>query len=61
MRDWFKSLRKELKLSQMQLSMKVGCSQQLISKIEEGGDIKVSTAKRIAKVLNIDWKKFYED
>lgn len=60
MRNWFKNLRKGMGLSQKQFAEKLGCSQQLISKIEEGGDIKVSTAKQISEALNIDWKKFYE-
>lgn len=61
MRTWFKDLREEMKLSQVQLSQKLGCSQQLISKIEDGGDIKVSTAKQISNLLNIEWTRFYED
>lgn len=61
MRIWFRELRKEMNLSQLQLCKKLGCSQQLISKIEEGGDIRISTAKQIANKLNIDWKGFFED
>lgn len=61
MRTWFINLRKEMNISQKQLSEITACSQQLISKIEKGGAIKITTAKQISKILNIDWKKFYED
>jgi len=61
MRIWFRNLRKEMNLTQMQMAELVGFDYRLISKIEVGGSIKVTTAKQIAKVLNIDWKKFYEE
>lgn len=61
MRNWFKNLRKEKNLTQEQMGQLVGFDKRLISKIEVGGSIKVSTAKQIAKVLNIEWQKFYEE
>jgi len=61
MRIWFRNLRKEMNLTQTQLAQLVGFDYRLISKIEMGGSIKVATAKQISKILNIDWKKFYED
>lgn len=60
MRKWFTILRKEMNLTQEQMGDLVGFNYRLISKIEMGGSIKVSTAKQIAKVLKIDWKRFYE-
>jgi transcriptional regulator with XRE-family HTH domain len=61
MRKWFKDLRKQLGMTQQEMADYVGFSYQLISKIENGGDIKVITAKQIADRLDVDWSKFYEE
>lgn len=61
MRIWFKRLREEMNLTQMQMAELVGFNYRLISKIETGKNIKVSTAKEIAKKLDIDWKRFFEE
>ncbi|WP_262395805.1 helix-turn-helix transcriptional regulator [Youxingia wuxianensis] len=47
-------------LRQKNLAKMVGCSQQLISKAEQGIPISVIYAKKIAEVLGMDWKDIYE-
>lgn len=48
-------------ITQKELAKKVGISEQAISLIALGiNQPRVSTAKKIASVLDIDWVKFYE-
>jgi transcriptional regulator with XRE-family HTH domain len=60
MRDWFRKIREDKKMTQEEFAKLIGYSQKLVSKIEVGGDIKVSTAKEIAKELDIKWYLFFE-
>jgi transcriptional regulator with XRE-family HTH domain len=60
MRDWFRKIREDKKMTQEEFAKLIGYSQKLVSKIEVGGDIKVSTAKEIAKKLDIKWYLFFE-
>jgi transcriptional regulator with XRE-family HTH domain len=60
MRDWFRKIREDKKMTQEEFAKLIGHSQKLVSKIEVGGDIKVSTAKEIAKELDIKWYLFFE-
>ena len=59
MSEWFVKFRKAHGLTQTDLAKMLGCSQQLVSRIEKGHQIKIKSAKKFAEVLNIDWKKFY--
>ena len=57
-----KEKRIEAGLTQAELAEKVGVNQPQICKIERGESRPdVLTAKRIAKVLNIDWTEFFND
>lgn len=61
-RDWMKEKRKELGLTQVQLSAKANVSIRSISHAEMGTrDPEVPIAKRLANVLGVDWTKFYEE
>lgn len=60
-RNWLVEKRNSKNLSQIELSVKVGISQQALSKYESGTRTpSVETAKKIAKVLGFNWTKFYE-
>lgn len=56
-----KEKRKALHLSQRELSARVGCSQELISKAERGLPISVTWAKKIAQELGMQWVDFFKD
>lgn len=61
-RDWMREKRKELGLTQVQLSAKANVSIRSISHAELGQrDPEVPIAKRLANVLGVDWTKFYEE
>ena len=66
-RDWMKEKRKELGLTQVQLSAKANVSIRSIflssiSHAEMGVRTpRVPIAKRLAAVLGEDWTKFYEE
>ena len=62
MRNWLIELRKSKGLTQQQLSVETGLSQNYISSIENGErNAPVWTAKKIAAALGFDWQRFYED
>ena len=62
MRNWLIKLRKSKGLTQQQLSVETGLSQNYISSIENGErNAPVRTAKKIAAALGFDWQRFYED
>lgn len=62
MRNWLIELRKSKGLTQQQLSVETGLSQNYISSIENGvRSVPVWTAKKIAAALGFDWQRFYED
>ena len=57
-----KDIRKNAKLTQMQLANECGCERSTIGKIETGAiRPSVKLAKRIGKVLGVDWTLFYAD
>ena len=61
-RDWMKEKRKELGLTQVQLSAKANVSIRSMSHAELGQrDPEVPIAKRLASVLGVHWTKFYEE
>ena len=54
--------RKKKRLTQQQLAELVGVDRTLISKIESGAATpSVTTAKKIAAVLDFNWTRFFED
>lgn len=61
MRNWFRKIREDKKMTQEEFAKVIGYSQRLVSKIEVGGDIKVSNAKNIAEKLDIEWPLFFRD
>ena len=64
MREWLVAIREEKRLSQKDVSEKVGISQPSYNNIEHGIPGKgpsVSTAKKISEVLDFDWTRFYDD
>ncbi len=62
MREWLKRERLKSGLTQEQASALIGINQGSYSMIESGlRNPKVSTAKCIAKHLNFEWTRFYED
>lgn len=62
MRSWLKELREKAQMSQAQLAVAVGITQQQYSFIENGKrGVRVATAKKIAAALGFDWQRFYED
>jgi transcriptional regulator with XRE-family HTH domain len=63
MREWLTQIRKDKNLTQAQVAEKVGVVPSYINMIEKGqrgSNLKVYTAKKIAKVLDFPWTKFYE-
>ena len=64
MREWLVAIREEKRLSQKDVSEKVGISQPSYNNIEHGIPGKgpsVSTAKKISEVLDFDWTRFFDD
>lgn len=62
MNNKLKELRNKAGLTQFQLAEKVGTTRQNICNIENGfTNASVPLAKRIAKVLNVDWVVLFED
>ena len=62
MRNWLIEFRKSKGLTQQQLSVETGLSQNYISSIENGErNAPVRTAKKIAAALGFDWQRFYDD
>lgn len=64
MRKWLKEIREKKGLSQYQVARQAKLSQSYYAGIEignRGHKLPVQTAKKIAKVLDFDWTKFYED
>lgn len=57
-----RELREKSGIKQNDLASKVGVSRQAIS-LYENGQMKptVTNAKKIASILNFDWRLFYED
>lgn len=64
MRHWLKDIREKSGYSQYAISRLTGLSQSYYASVESGtrGEkLPVPTAKKIAKALNFDWTKFYEE
>ena len=53
-------LREDLKITQQELADQVGLDRTLISRAENG-KLSIRTAKKIAHVLNVDWKIFFDE
>jgi putative transcriptional regulator len=62
MRKWLFEIRKRKNLTMAEVAAKSNISESYYSLIESGNrDVPVHTAKKIAKVLDFNWTKFYED
>ena len=62
MRDWFKAIRVNRKLTQADIAGMASVDVTTISKIELGErQPSVEVAKRIATVLGFEWTLFYQD
>ena len=64
MRVWLKEIRTAAGLSQAKVAKKSGISQRFycgIERGERGKPLNVNIAKSIAKALNFDWQRFYDD
>ena len=48
------------RMNQEELASKSGVNRTTISAIENGKEPSVSVAKKLARVFNIDWKRFYD-
>lgn len=63
MRSWLADIRKERQMSQQEVAKASGISQSYYASIEtgvRGKPLRVPMAKAIAKALNFDWERFYE-
>lgn len=62
MRKWLYKMRKAKNFTMLEVAEQSGISESYYSLIENGHrSVPVNTAKRIAKTLNFDWSKFYEE
>lgn len=64
MRDWLVDIREHKQMSQYQVADAAGLSQSYYAAIEtgvRGKPLSVDTAKKIARALNFDWTRFYEE
>lgn len=62
MREWLYEARKNKNFTMAEVATKSNISESYYSMIESRNrDVPVRTAKKIAKVLEFDWTKFYED
>ena len=62
MREWLYEARKNKNFTMAEVAAKSNISESYYSMIENGSrNVPVHTAKKIAKVLNFNWTKFYED
>ncbi len=62
-RNWLAKIRSEKKLSQYIVAENAGISQSFYAAIEtgsRGNKLPVQTARKIASVLEFDWRRFYE-
>jgi putative transcriptional regulator len=61
MREWLKVLRNSKKMTQNDVAIKAGITQQHYSFIENGDRVpSVDTAQSIANVLGFHWTRFFE-
>lgn len=62
MREWLRSRRIELNLSEKAVANAVGIKQAPYHRIETGqSNPRVENAKKIARLLDFDWRLFYPD
>ena len=64
MRLWLKEIRTAAKKSQQEVANSAGISQSYYAGIEDGTrgkPLSVPIAKAIAKALDFEWTKFYDD
>jgi transcriptional regulator with XRE-family HTH domain len=62
MRTWLRDIRKMKKLTEAQVALAAGVSQPFYHRVEmKGANLKVETAKAIARILGFDWNLFYPD
>ena len=61
-RKWLYEARKNKNLTMAEVAAKSNISESYYSMIESGNrNVPVHTAKKIAKALDFNWTKFYED
>ncbi len=60
MRLWLRQKRKARYLSQQQVATRIFVTQQHYSKIEQGCECSVDTAKRIASLFEFNWQELFE-
>ena len=62
MREWLRARRVELNLSEKAVANAVGIKQAPYHRIETGqSNPKVEIAKKIARLLGVEWQLFYPD
>lgn len=61
LRTWMKEERQRQGITQKHLAKMCHTGQDVICRIERGVEPRITTAKKIAKILDIDWTRFYED
>ncbi|MEH7223898.1 helix-turn-helix transcriptional regulator [Bacillus sp. JJ1566] len=62
MRKWLENARKQKKLTHQNVADLAGIKRQYYGMIENGERTpSVSTAKKVAKILDVDWTLFFED
>lgn len=60
--SWLKAIRHKCRMSQVEVARGAYITQPSYANIENGKRApSVPTAKRIAKILGFDWRRFYED
>lgn len=61
-REWLIKARNDLGMSQLDIAKELEITQQAILNWENGlRTPKPKLARKLAKILNFDWTKFYED
>ncbi|EJL29996.1 helix-turn-helix transcriptional regulator [Brevibacillus sp. BC25] len=62
MRDWLKTKREEKGMNQEQVALESEISRSYYTLIESGSKTPgVKVAKKIAKVLDLEWTKFFDE
>ena len=62
MREWLYIIRKQKNFTMAKVANEAKISESYYSMIENGNrGVSVTTAKKIAEVLDFDWTRFYED
>lgn len=62
MRDWLRTIRKMKNMSEKAVATAAGIAQPVYHRIEVGqANPSVPTAKKIGKVLGVDWTLFFPD